>query len=282
MISLPNWSQERLLREAVADFNLRHPDSRLDAKTSDWSVLYRTIHKFIRHRLTDYEERLGGSGYNQALRDHLVREIEKAACRKYRWLRSDHDPRSETPCEVQEPAKPQLMYNLGAAQLADLYTQKNRIIGALREKRRKGVIAELQQQELRQELTKIEAEILRGQILLKPMYDSSYSSPNIYLLGPLEVGKRLYSFGTRKLSPNHLRAEDFACPGCGERIWRSKQPIDLGQRKSAVLWLCGCIFFGLPPAPPGMKLAPLRLEDWIANLEEVSRRNTKEKTCRNF
>ena len=58
MISLPQWTAGRLLREAVADFNLRRPDSRLDAKTNDWSVLYRTIHKFIRHRLTDYEEQL--------------------------------------------------------------------------------------------------------------------------------------------------------------------------------------------------------------------------------
>jgi hypothetical protein len=234
MIPLPNWSQVRLIRESIADFNLRHPDSALDEKLSDWPVLCRTIHKFIRHRLTDYEAQLA-AGYNPVLREKLVAEIERAACQKYPWLRPDRDLRSDA-CEVQKPAKPQLLYNRGAAKLADLYTQKNRVIGAIAELRRKGD-RELQQQELRQQLTKIEEEILRGQILLKPMYDDSCSFPKIYLLGTLEVGKCLQFFGTRKLSPNHLASEDFACPSCGERIWRSKRPIDLGQGKSAVFWI---------------------------------------------
>jgi hypothetical protein len=202
-----------------------------------------------------------------------VWEVERAACQKYSWLRPDSDPCSggQAP-EVPKPAKPQLLYNLGAAKLADLYTQKNRVLGAIAELKRKGD-RELQQQELRRQLAEIEAEILRGQILLEPMYDDSCSNPSIYLLGEIEFAKCHNFFGTRKLSPNHLRAEDFACPGCGERIWRTKQPIDLGQRKRAVLWVCGCIFFGLPPALPGMKLNPLRLQGWIENLEEVSRRN---------
>jgi hypothetical protein len=136
MLTLPNWSPQRLRRESVADFNLRHPDYLLDAKFSDWRVLYRVIHAFIRHRLTDYEEQLGAAGYNPALRYQLKTEIENAACRKYSWLRPDRDPRCAT--EVPKPPKPQLIYNRTASYLADLYTQKNRIIGALREKRRKG------------------------------------------------------------------------------------------------------------------------------------------------
>jgi hypothetical protein len=270
MISLPNWSQARLIREAIADFNLRHSDSSLDAKSSDWPILCRTIHKFIRHRLTDYEEQLA-TGYNPALREKLVAEMGKAAAEKYPWLRLERDPRCED--QGQETDKP--AFNQAAAYLADFYTQKNRILGALAELKRKGG-SRAQQQEFRQQLAEIEAQIRRGQeILLEPIYNASGCSPKIYLLGPIEVGKRHF-FGPRKLSPNHVAAETFACPGCGERIWRSKRPIDLGQGKSAVFWICGCIFYGLPPAPPGMKMRPLKLGDWLENLEEISRRNASQ------
>ena len=270
MITLPNWSAQRLRREAVADFNLRHPDYVLDAKTSDWRDLYRVIHAFIRHRLTNYEEQLA-AGYNPALREKLVAEIEETTRKKYRWLRPDRDPRCED--QGQETDKP--AFNQTAAHLADFYSQKNPLLGALHELRRKGG-SRAQQQELRQQLAEIEAKILRGQeILLGPMYDDSCSSPKIYLLGPIEVGKR-HCFGARKLSPNHLAAENITCPDCGQRIWRSKRPVDLGQGKSAVFWLCGCIFYGLPPAPPGMKMRPLKLGDWLENLEEISRRNASQ------
>jgi hypothetical protein len=82
MINLPNWSPQRLLRESVADFNLRHPDSAaLDAKSSDWPVLCRTIHKFVRHRLTDYEEQLGRcSGYKPALRETYTSLSVREGC----------------------------------------------------------------------------------------------------------------------------------------------------------------------------------------------------------
>jgi hypothetical protein len=90
MISLPNWSLGRLLRESVTDFNLRHPDYLLDAKSGEWPVLYNVVNAFLRHRLTNYEEQLATARYNPALRGELVSKIERVACRKYPWLRLDY------------------------------------------------------------------------------------------------------------------------------------------------------------------------------------------------
>jgi len=56
------------------------------------------------------------------------------------------------------------------------------------------------------------------------------------------------------------------------RASSQKRPVDLGQGRSVIIWICSCIFYGLPPAPSGMKLKPLRLGDWIENLEQVSQR----------
>jgi hypothetical protein len=43
-ISFPAFSMRRVLKEACASWNLRHPDNHADPDESEWPLLYNAVH----------------------------------------------------------------------------------------------------------------------------------------------------------------------------------------------------------------------------------------------
>jgi hypothetical protein len=259
MLVLPNLPFERLIREAVAEWNLRHPASQgLDSLQSAWPPIYWAILAFLRHRLTDYDQVLQESDYNPELRDKLFRQIKGEATRRYPWLRLEADPRTERKQEAQEE-RATLPFDKIAAVLAKLYTRKNALTQALRE-----ATTRERKNSLRQELIATRELIDSAEKGLKgPELRDLKEDETPCLIGVSSA--RHYFFGPRVLSPNHVRPESFSCPKCGVRVMRTKGAIALGQGKRMVFWSCHCLFFALPhPARSSIPSA-----DWNQLLGEV-------------
>jgi hypothetical protein len=57
-ILVPAWPRERVIREAVNNWNVRHSPNKLHPETSPWPRLCAAVLTFVRHDLTDYDQRL--------------------------------------------------------------------------------------------------------------------------------------------------------------------------------------------------------------------------------
>jgi hypothetical protein len=88
----PSWPVVRILNEACAAFNVRHPPAEwLDPKTSTWDNRFLgAVFAFLRHQVSGYDQMLADG----ADRDTLRRQIHTAARRTYPWLSLDSDPRT--------------------------------------------------------------------------------------------------------------------------------------------------------------------------------------------
>jgi hypothetical protein len=55
-MNFPDWPPERLLKESVAAYNLRHPAAdALDVDQSPWPKIYWAVLSFLRHELSGYD-----------------------------------------------------------------------------------------------------------------------------------------------------------------------------------------------------------------------------------
>jgi hypothetical protein len=153
---LPDWPPSRLSQEAVIAWSFRHLDEdKLDAESSPWPLIRGAILGLLRHRLSNFDERLRRRcEYDPAFRDDLAAQVAAAAYRKYPWLGKD-DPRPfpETDSVV-------LPFDALARQLADMHTLREHLVSAMRDLKRqgnhKGQIALLQA-----EIAKTQADIER-------------------------------------------------------------------------------------------------------------------------
>lgn len=101
---LPDRAPRRLVRESIPAWNFRHVNQdRLDAETSSWPVIRGAICAYLRHNLSDYDERLRARAeHDPEFRDQLAAQVAAQARRKYPWLRDDPRP---SPSRSEEGAK---------------------------------------------------------------------------------------------------------------------------------------------------------------------------------
>jgi hypothetical protein len=90
-IHLPTWPMPRLLREACAEWNLRHQNAFLDWKSSPWPRVVVALLAWFRHRFSNYD---AARKAHPELRLALRAQIKLAALRAYPWLGKSEDPRA--------------------------------------------------------------------------------------------------------------------------------------------------------------------------------------------
>jgi hypothetical protein len=120
----------RILKDACATWNAKHPDDLVSVDKCEWLKLYAITHAFIRHALSGYDQALAEG----ADRDELQERISRAACRAYPWLRSDTDPR--TAAETEGKSEDVRPYNAFSKQLSDLAAERARLTLAIKDARR--------------------------------------------------------------------------------------------------------------------------------------------------
>jgi len=206
---LPDWPQQRLLREAVMAWNLRHPRAKLDPVTSPWRNLYVAVLAFCRHDLTAYnrmlselERDLAASGQSDLANRHLKarnalrKAIHAAAARQYPWLRPETDPRKNAE-NFSNGQKHRKVLNEASAQLADLIGLRAHLLEALRREKDRAT-----KKKLEQEIKQVEQSIERRRSFFKtfPTPDGKPDTPFIVW----DHRTPAYSFGCRQLPPNYL------------------------------------------------------------------------------
>src|SRR5271165_3984130 len=133
-VSLPPWPMRRVIIEACAEWNLRHPaENHADPESSEWELIYSAVHAFCRHMLTGYEQALA-QGAN---RDQLHERISRVACRRYTWLRADTDPRKSSNNGENQELKKDRPFNHFSKELSELVSERSRLAVAIMQARRK-------------------------------------------------------------------------------------------------------------------------------------------------
>jgi hypothetical protein len=265
---LPSWPPQRLVREAVMSWNLRHLDELLlDPDASPWPLLRGAVLAFLRHQQSDYHDRLCGE-HNQELRDSLASELARAAFRRYLWLSQD-DPRPFA--EPQDDTPAQLFTEL-ARDLAHDHGVRDQLSSAIRDLNREGN-KQAQIETLQNVLAKIEKRIERNyEILTGPKYSGDAHGGESRAFGfphlPEEMGQYFF-LDDRVVTPNRYHFLGFRCQKCSALVVRLKQPANFGQGFRMLVYSCFCHTLACVCPPAGGRIAPLTLEDW----EYISERN---------
>jgi hypothetical protein len=257
---LPDWPPQRLLSEATLSYNLRHMDGEvLDPLTSPWPVLCRVIIAFLRHRTSNYDDRLRGE-HDPKYRDELASQVAAAAFRKYPWLGKD-DPR---PFPQQEDDGPSQLFTELARDLAHDHGIRDHLNSAIRDLKRQGNkqahIATLQAA-----LAKIEKRIKRSyEALTGPKYshDAQGSQSRGWSFPHLAEEQGYYFLDDRVVTPNRYHYQGFRCPECNAPVVRLKQPVNFGQGWRMIVYSCFCHTLAIACPPAGRRLKPMMREGW--------------------
>jgi hypothetical protein len=256
MISFPDWPRERIVEEALADWNLRHPaaEEKLDAATSEWRKVFKAVLAFLRHRLSSYDDAWHD---HPEERERFYREVQRQAQRRYKWLRPDADSRMDPPPKEELPAAETLPFDSAARYLADRYTDKNRLIQYGRESRSPD-----ERRAVRECVRYVQEDIEQVEGLVKS--DS-------FWVGPLKTMCKC-AVSLDRFASNHRRDTRLSCPACGSRIWQIKPPVPVGQGKFWRVWVCECTFVSIPlPLPRDSYVMEAKL--WDAALKLIAERN---------
>jgi hypothetical protein len=260
MISFPDWPRERIIEEALADWNLRHPaaEEKLDAATSEWSRVFKAVLAYLRHRLSPYDEIRRA---HPEERERLYREVQRQAQRRYKWLKPDVDPRGTEPPKKEPPTAETLPFDSAARFLADRYGDKNRLIQYGRESRSPD-----ERRAVKAVVGLVEQDIAMVEGLLKS--DS-------FWIGPLEtMGK--YAVSVDRFALNHRRDTRLTCPACGSRIWQIKPAVPVGQGRYWRVWVCECTFVSTSlPLPKDSRVMEDKL--WDTALKLIAERHREGK-----
>ncbi len=258
---LPDWSPQRLIREAVVAHGFRHlGEEPIDPETAPWQVLRGIIFAALRHQHSNFDECLRRrEGLDEAFRDEMANRIYRSACAKYPWLRND-DPRP-FPEETDTTTKP---LDRASRELADLHSLRDQLTSAIRDLRREGRVKD--QKVLEEQLAETQGEIdALTRFFQVPKIierENGEQASRILTLAHQEPGD-YYFTGSRRFSPNHLTPLGFRCRECDAQAMRLKTPQDFGQGYRMVIFSCHCLSVAVvcPPAGRG-RLAPLTRERW--------------------
>jgi hypothetical protein len=223
---------ERILWEACRTHNLLHPNDPADAATLSWPRLYPLVLSFIRHELSGYEIALQTGG---ADRDQLQAEISTAARKFYPWLRKDKDPRTVAAQPQERPPGDLKIFTELSRYGSELRHLQDRLLTA----RRKAISA-IERREIDAELAEIRYRIAAIDDKLRPNPDELPPDMRDFRLLIMEQVEPGYYFAGRELPPNRIEPMPFSCDVCGQRVWKTKVPLDLGSGVKLVVMACHC------------------------------------------
>lgn len=221
-ISLADWPFESMFESARFKFNLTTYKDHPITRDTPWEEVYGVILAFIRHDLTDYDEVVTDSN-----REELHKQIERAAVRRYPWLRLGRDPREGQNQDI----RVLLPLDEIARSLSGLHDLKYRVLGLIQKRPKEA--------KYRKTLKEIEDEISHENQLL------SSGSEKVRWI----VGRK--NRCTVKFTPSHLKLTGVRCERCKRIVQRSKRPVNVGQGRWVLVYECDCIYMMIDPPPPG-------------------------------
>jgi hypothetical protein len=233
-ISLPAFGMGRILKDACATWNVRHPDDLLSVDTCDWSKLYAIVHAFIRHQFCSYDAALAAG----ANRDELQQRISRAACRQYAWLRVDHDPRGDVDAAPEPEAE--RPFNHFSRRLSDLVSLRSQITIGIHDTRKNRAAG------WREELAALEETLadVTEQIDKLTRLCTAKDQPmddGVLVSGICTTQRvRGYDFAGRVLAACYTKSAGFHCHECGKTVMRTKVAIPVGAGKRQVAFSCVC------------------------------------------
>jgi hypothetical protein len=231
-IQLPNWTRQRLIRESIDAWNLKHQPP-ADPKTSSWAEVYNAVLAFCRHWASHYDQALA-AGED---RDQLHDKITTLAKAQYPWLRLGRDPR----IAQEEPDAPETIYVQRSRELSELVSKKDHLI------RSKFSLRKAFHPDYRQRVKTINAEIAQIEAKVAQMTKSfRINKGQIHGAQDLPVEFSIpdppeYVFAGRRLAPNYIAPTGITCPECNRRVFRTKRPIDCGCGIKLMSFSCLCI-----------------------------------------
>lgn len=251
-------------------WGFRHLDGpELDPKTSPWPHVRGAILAFLRHRCTDFDERLRARcEHDQAFRDSLASQVTKAAFRKYSWLGQD-DPRPFPASD--DDGSPARIFDEFSRGLADAHGVRDALRSAIRDLKREGR-PRAQIEALEIELAKVEDRISFGFEFLtapKQVSDAQGKSARAFpWKHSPNLGPAYFFFECRAATPNRLHYLGFRCPQCQVTVARLKQTVDFGQSyRRMVVFSCYCMTYSVVCPTEGPRLlTPMTLEKWETTL----------------
>jgi hypothetical protein len=263
-VNLPSWPPARLVGEAVTAYNLRHLRTPLDADRSPWPEICKAVFRFLRHRLSGYEQQLyDRAAYDRGYRDALATEIQQSACRQYTWLRREPDPRP-----FPEPKDSGLFFDRRAHELSAFYTWKDQLHSAIRDLRRAPGDHQAEIAALRKMLSELEEAIKNTFILFRT--DPSTAGEGRCLIGKARPGFEGYYFGGRQLAESYTKYTGFSCPECGQALMRAKRPVLHGQGRWMLAHSCQCVSLAVDLPPNGYCLSPVTLQSWTELHQKIN------------
>jgi predicted RNA-binding Zn-ribbon protein involved in translation (DUF1610 family) len=265
---LPDWPPQRLVREAVLAWNLRHlSQDKLDVETSPWPLVRGAILAFLRHLHSDYDERLRvRCERDPKFRDDLAAQVAAAAYQSYLWLGKD-DPR---PFPESEQDSMTLPFDVISKSLSNSCTIRDQTISAIRDLKRQG--------NHKHEIAALENGLQKNNRDIERQY-SFLSSPKIlpeqgktrYFLQVHkqdDVDPHYHFCSNKEVTPNRIEYIGFRCPRCGVSVARWKQIVPLGQGYRCVTFACHCLTVAVH-TPGGIgRIEPMSAENWARYCQE--------------
>lgn len=268
-INLPAWPAERIVREAVLSWNLRQTDStkKVNPDTLAWSALRQIVLAFLRHRLTDYDQRLNElCRHNVSSRDGLAQAVAEVAWKIYPWMKEDPRPFSQAESERK-------FLNVFAAEASLLQTIVEHLRSAIADLSRQPSENRPRLKELKAMLRVADEKKQRSwNVLTEPDF-RHYGVPDAdgamgtchtmifpHFFEDQPVG--YYFFTPQPISPNYYKFLSFACPKCRTRVVETKRTQALGQGKRAFIQSCFCVSRIVFPPPDYGVLSPTTLAEW--------------------
>jgi predicted RNA-binding Zn-ribbon protein involved in translation (DUF1610 family) len=236
----------------------------LDAETSPWPLVRGSVLAFLRHDLSDYDERLRRRcERDPKFRDELAAEVAAQAFRKYPWLRDDPRPFPDFEKSEKESVLP---FDEISKELADLYTLRDHLLSAIRDLRRQGNHSE-EIAQLQTELRKIQHDINCAYDFLsapKTMPEQG-KTRSFVTVHPKEEGvePRYHFYSGKELTPNRIQFIGFRCPQCGVPVARWKQIVAFGQGYRCVIYACHHLTCAIHTPGGPSRLKAMTLEDWV-------------------
>lgn len=229
-IHIPQWNHLRLLREACATWNVRHPDTPASlGPECEWPLLVNVVHSFLRHQCTNYDVIVCPEN-REDLRGQIAAEVRKI----HPWLVSHTDPRRYGKATAAK-LTPLKYFDRLSQQSVELLTKRSALSQALHGARGD------ERKRLQIEFAHINQQFEDVQRPLRTVATEGPFKDTRLSVARRSVEVHQYWFIAPNLFPCHLKNLDFHCSECRQRVQQSKRAVDLGAGIRLVVTSCHCM-----------------------------------------
>jgi hypothetical protein len=226
-VAVPRWSRDRVTAEAIANWNLRHPESPA-GPDSEWSLIANVVLAFARHAWSNYDQIV-----TPETRDNLQARIRAEAQRAYPWLRGSSNPPA---AQTQEPQKADVrIFEHLSREFCELSSRRSAAMLAFGELKRKRPLDRKMVDQLQAEIDEADAKMKRIFSVVQP---DEYGDRHLVVQHESDD----YWWLGQKLPLNYVEPVPgrIICPACEARLWRTKKKIDCGAGVRAIAFSCHC------------------------------------------